>query len=341
MLPAGLTMLWETDDPEIALTDRFGFHDRSHAQTWLSATLDEVWGIEIGECTRMVISDHNAIAWATSPQHGPLVVKWSMEAGLFDRLQATTSVLSQLAEAGVPVASPVHSADGSVRVVVSGPHCPLSLAVLPELSGDWLDPSDLSAVAAAGRALADLHGHLGEISEVPPPLRQRTSRRDRTVSSAAGGLRHRIDSWLAQSGANLAPEASTTLRSLLETAPELEDTPQLIHRDFRSANILVDGSAIAAILDFDEMTCDHRIRDLAQASVYLGTRFRSWAPTEREAQTALLTGYESVRPLSESEAAWFPVLLLWQSIAAVGAQAGAAGWAESADSLARELSGGR
>jgi homoserine kinase type II len=342
MLPEGLSMLWETHDPGLALADRFGFRDRAHVRAWLADTLAEVWGLDIGECDRLVISDHNAIAWATSAGHGPLVIKWSMEAGLFDRLHATTTVLSRLAEAGAPVASPVPSREGAVRVVVAGPRCRLSLAVLPEVSGQWLDTSDLAAVEAAGRALADLHGRLGELSEVPPSLRQRRGRRDRTVSSAEGAdLKDRIAAWLGRGGDRLAPEAAATLRSLVEAAPAFEDAPQLIHRDFRSANILVDGSAIAAILDFDEMTLDHRILDLARSSVYLGTRFRNWAPTERSAQIALMDGYESVRALSDAEAAWWPVLLLWQSIAAVGAQDPAAGWAEAADALARESARGR
>src|SRR5699024_8971958 len=82
-------------------------------------------------------------------------------------------------------------------------------------------------------------------SEVPPPLRQRRGRRDRTVSSAEGtDLKDRIAAWLGRGGDRLAPEAAATLRSLVEAAPAFEDAPQLIHRDFRSANILVDGSAI-------------------------------------------------------------------------------------------------
>lgn len=342
MLPEGLSMLWETNDPDLALTDRFGFRDRADVRSWLADTLAEVWGIDIGECDRLILSDHNAIAWTTSARHGPLVIKWSMEARLFDRLHATTTVLSRLAEAGTPVASPVPSREGAARVVVAGPRCRLSLAVLPEVKGQWLDTNDLAAVEAAGRALADLHGRLGELSYVPPPLRQRRGRRDRAVSSAEGAdLKDRIGAWLDRGNDRLAQEAAATLRSLIEAAPPFEDAPQLIHRDFRSANILVDDSAIAAILDFDEMTLDHRVLDLARSSVYLGTRFRNWAPTERSAQNALVDGYESVRALSEAEAAWMPVLLLWQSIAAVGAQGGAAGWAEAADALARESTRGR
>src|SRR5699024_4657354 len=100
MLPEGLSMLWETHDPGLALADRFGFRDRAHVRAWLADTLAEVWGLDIGECDRLVISDHNAIAWATSVGHGPLGIKWSMEAGLLDRLHAAATVLSRLAGPG-------------------------------------------------------------------------------------------------------------------------------------------------------------------------------------------------------------------------------------------------
>src|SRR5699024_7466277 len=173
---------------------------------------------------------HTHIACSTCAGPVPLVIKWSMEASLFDRLHATTTVLSRLAEAGAPVASPVPSREGAVREVVAGPRCRLSLAVLPEVSGQWLDTSDLAADEAAGRALADLHRRRGGLSEVPPPLRQRRGRRDRTVSSAEGAdLKDRIAAWLGRGGDRLAPEAAATLRSLVEAAPAFEDAPQLIH----------------------------------------------------------------------------------------------------------------
>ncbi|UVI35116.1 phosphotransferase [Brevibacterium spongiae] len=340
MLPDGLSMLWENDDSAAALTDRFGFRDLRHAESWLRETLRDVWDIDIDRCTRIAISDHNAIGWVTTRRHDRLVVKWSMETGLFDRLHATTTVLSHLSETGAPVAPPVHNRDGSVRTVVDGPRCPLSVAVLPELAGQWLDTTDLDAVAAAGRALAELHNRLGEVIDVPAPLaRGEVPRRSAVGVSAAEpeDMRGRIRSWLAQGGESLAPQASAALADLLESAPALEDAPQLIHRDFRAANILVEGCAVTAILDFDEMTVDHRIRDLAQASVYLGTLFHDWAPTERAAQIALCEGYESVRPLGLAESVWFPIILLWQSIAAVGAQGGAPGWVDAADALAEEL----
>ncbi|MBK5222025.1 MAG: phosphotransferase [Acidimicrobiia bacterium] len=54
---------------------------------------------------------------------------------------------------------------------------------------------------------------------------------------------------------------------------------QLVDNDFRSANILHDGSRITAVLDLEELTYDTRVADLAKSAVLLGTRYRDWRPT--------------------------------------------------------------
>ena len=52
MLPEGLSMLWEPHVPGLALAARF--RDRAHVRAWPADTLAEVWGLEIGECNRLV-----------------------------------------------------------------------------------------------------------------------------------------------------------------------------------------------------------------------------------------------------------------------------------------------
>lgn len=341
-------MLWEADDPDQALADRFGFHDFAAVTDWLSTTIAELWGIEIRACSRLAISDHNAIAWVKGADDRNLIVKWSMERSLFDRLHASTEVLSHVAEAGAPVAAPHRSRDGSIRVEAEGPAGPLSVAVLPELSGDWLDTSDLSAVKAAGSALARVHHHLGEITDIPEILGDSDDSVAKPGSdsvspngqAASAGARifARISKWLDPESPLVAPQSAEILRHLLATAPDFADEPQLVHRDFRAANILTRGSEVFGILDFDDIATDYRVRDLAQASVYLSTRFRDWAPTTRTVQSALRVGYEAVRPLEPSESAWFDILLLWQSLGAVTGPDDTMGWAASANSLATELS---
>jgi homoserine kinase type II len=77
-----------------------------------------------------------------------------------------------------------------------------------------------------------------------------------------------------------------------------EPNQQLIHGDFRSANILQHRAAITAILDFDEVGYRSKIAELAKAAVLLGTRYHDWRPTSPEARKAFLAAYGEIAPLT-------------------------------------------
>ena len=76
---------------------------------------------------------------------------------------------------------------------------------------------------------------------------------------------------------------------------------QLVHNDFRSANILHDGTNISAVLDFEEVTYRTRVADLAKATVLLGTRYRNWSPTSQLVQEAFVAAYRDRAPLTSAE----------------------------------------
>jgi Ser/Thr protein kinase RdoA (MazF antagonist) len=274
MLPMGLSMLWEQVEPEQALRERFGFEGFDSAGAWVGRVLREVWGIQGAVCGRLVISDQNAIVWVDGDR-GPMVVKWSRAQPLFGRLEASMRLLRVLDERGVPVAAPVRALDGRERVVLDGPAGELSLAVLPEVAGDWLDVGDEEAVRAAGACLAQLHNALVGYED------ERLSHAERAAYGLGEGL------------------------------PPLDDAKQLVHSDYRAANILVQGAKVVAVLDFDEMSWGYRVEDLARASVYLGTRFTNWQATPVAARLVLREGYESVRPLSSAEDQWYDALVRW------------------------------
>ena len=194
----------------------------------------------------------------------------------------------------------------TIRVVLDGPGGPLSVAVLPELDGDWLDVEDTTAVRAAGACLAAVHlalegytdRRLWRPAEAEPPDR-------------------RVQRWLIDGDPHLAPEATERLADLVAGLPPLGGRSQPVHNDFRAANILTRDGQIVAVLDFDEVAWDHPVGDLAKAGVYLGTLFRNWRPTPDAVRRQLRTGYESVRPLTPLEGHWLEALTLWQAILAV------------------------
>lgn len=317
MLPLGLSMLWEQVDPNNALRERFGFDGFPAVVDWLSQVLDEVWGLSIVGCRRMVISDQNAIIWVESDRGG-LVVKWSRAGDRFANLEASARLVRVLGGHGVPVAAPIASADGRDRVRVDGPAGMLSLAVLPELAGDWLDTSDVAAVRGAGIVLAELH----EALRVYPADRHLAAPR-------SAGLKSRVEGWLADHDRGLAPTASHRLKALVAGLPDIHDEAQLIHNDYRAANILTRDSTIVGVLDFDEIVWDHRVNDLAVACIYLTTRFTDWRPTSAVVRRVLRAGYESVRPLEAAESDWFEVVVLWQAIMAIPGADDIAGWADA------------
>ncbi|WJJ14386.1 phosphotransferase (plasmid) [Prescottella equi] len=251
-------------------------------------------------------SGDSAIAWVQADSGG-VVVKWSRAAALFPKLEAAAQLLRALGEHGIPVAAPFATVDGRHRVSLDGPAGGLSVSVLPELTSAWLDIGDRSAVLAAGAALAEVHRALGdsqyELSLSPTPC--------------VRGLAGSVDSWLAEGDRGLLQEASRRLADSRARLPALDDPPQLVHNDFRAANILTRGSRVVGVLDFDEVTIEHRVHDLAQPSVYLETLFRNWGPAP---------GYESVRPLTRAEAQWLDTLVLWHGIRAVPSD-DKAGWA--------------
>jgi len=112
---------------------------------------------------------------------------------------------------------------------------------------------------------------------------------------------------------------------------------QLVHGDFRSANVLCAEEGIAAVIDFEEARFDHRIVELARSAVLLGTRFHDWGPVSSEVRSQFLDGYQSVRPLTADEAAWFPVLVLWPSLLMVPSGEDRAGWGAAALAYVSEL----
>jgi Ser/Thr protein kinase RdoA (MazF antagonist) len=302
-------MLWETVDPEVALRERFGFGGFSAAAEWVVTVLGTTWGIRAHGCSRIAISDQNAIGWVSSDR-GRLILKWSRAGERFARLDASTRLLRDLARQGVPVAAPIATVHRRDRTVLDGPAGELSVAVHPELDGTWLDVSDPEAVHAAGACLARVHGALAHAEGEPPE-----------------GLRPRIQRWLDVGDRGFAPEASRRLSELLAATPELDDDVQLVHNDYRAANLLTRGSEIVGVLDFDEVLLDHRVSDLAKAGVYLATRFTDWRPTPSAVRRTLRAGYESVRPLQPVEARWWEVLVLWHGVMAVPGRDDPHGWA--------------
>jgi homoserine kinase type II len=310
-----LEMLWEPHDPRHALDGRFGFSDEESAGRWVAAMLDEHWGVRIDSCERIVMSGGNALAWVGTPS-GRLLAKWSVVLERFPRLVETARLTSWLHGRGLPVSAPVPARGGRLQVEVDR----VSMGLQREIVGDLLDTADLDQVRAAGAILAQLQDALAaypDADQLP------------ALAVPSKPLKARVTDLLDSRAGHLPMAARDTLRGLVTSAPPDRLPRQLVHFDFRSANILCARGEVAAIIDFEEAQHEHRLVELARAAVLLGTRYHNWGPVSAEVRAEFLTGYQSERPLTPAEAGWLDILLLWQGLAMVPPGDDPTGWGPS------------
>lgn len=311
-----LEMLWEAHDPSDALRTRFGFSDAAAAGRWVTATLSGCWDVRVDSCERIVMSDRNALAWVSTPDDR-MIAKWSVAPERFPRLAALARLTVWLDGRGLPVNAPVATPDGRHQIEVDG----ASLCLQREVYGDLLDTTDEEEVRAAGVVLARLHAALAAYPDAGrvPGLTTRST----TLTTEIAG-------WLTTVPDHIPATARDALRRLVADAPDQLLPSQLVHGDFRSANVLCVGSKVAAVIDFEEARLDHRVVELARSAVLLGTRFRDWGPVSAEVRSWFLDGYQSTSPLSPIESDWWDVLVAWSSLGMVPAGEDPTGWRSAA-----------
>ncbi|MFD5830242.1 phosphotransferase [Lentzea sp. NPDC060358] len=312
-----LEMLWESHEPRAALGLRFGLPDEEAAARWVARALHDHWGVRVLSCERIVISDHNALAWVGT-ESGRLVAKWSVAPERFAHLAQVARLTRWLDGCGLPVSAPVPALDGRLQVELDG----ASLGLQHEVDAGLLDTGDPGEVRAAGAVLARLQDALAEYPEA-----------GRIAAGPPRPPADRITGWLGSEAGHLPAAARDALRGLVAAAPPGPLPVQLVHRDFRSANVLCARGEVVAVLDFEEVAPDHRVVELARSATLLGTRFRDWGPVPPGVCSALLAGYRSVRPLTAAEEGWWDALLLWHALAMVPPGDDPTGWGAAAAGL--------
>lgn len=309
-------MLWESADAHVALTRRFGFADVRQAIDWLGNTLAEHWGIRLLECERLVISAGNALAWLRTT-NGRQIAKWSVVKQLYPRLGEIAGVTAWLHDKGFPVSAPVPTIAGEHQLEVDG----VSLGVQDVIEGELLDVTDPDQVYEAGAHLGVLQSTLAGCPG--------TEAAHLLASRPYEPLRTRVTEWLDSPDAR--PALTKAVRDRLPEPRDDDALPvQLVHNDFRSANILCERGKVVAVLDFEEVSFDCRVKELARASVLLGTRYHLWAPIAPGTRQRFFDGYRSVVDLSPAEEVWLDALVLWETARMAPDGDDPAGWAKSA-----------
>jgi homoserine kinase type II len=314
--PPRLEMLWEQRDPAAVLTERFGFADRTDAGRWVAAVLAERWGIDVLRCERIVMSDRNALAWLAS-RSGRLVAKWSVAPERFHRLAELARLTTWLGAKGLPVAAPIPALDGRVQLEIDG----ASLGLQPEIPGALLDTDDEDLVRAAGAVLGRLHHALSAYPDTGSVV---------AGSSSPTPLADRVLGWLETCPQEVPSAAREVLRQRVTDAGPDPLAAQLVHGDYRSANVLCRDGGVAAVLDFEAARLTCRVDELARSAVLLGTRFRDWGPVTADVRDGFVAGYVSQVPLTGPERRWWAPLVLWYSLAMIPPGPDATGWGAAA-----------
>lgn len=309
-------MLWEDVDPQSVIESRFGLGNAEQVGSWIKEIVRSEWGFDILSCDRIVISDRNALGWLNSPS-GVFVAKWSVASDTFAHLDAFARVVAWLGEQGVPVSAPIPTKDGRVQLEADN----VSLALQREIDGTILDVGASMQVQAAGATLARVHGALAAYPESlkSPPLH--------APEVPLSGL---VRGWLHGDRAHVPTAALQALEESLDSGLDDALPTQMLHGDFRCTNIMWSGTEVSGVLDFDEARIGHRIDELARSAVLLGTRYRDWGPVSAEVRANFLDGYRSVSTLTPAEARWWPVLVLWYSVAMIPKHEGSSSWSRAA-----------
>lgn len=198
----------------------------------------------------------------------------------------------RLADAGLPTARPVRDRSGAWLGELNG----RPAAIVEWLPGTWpRDPSPAQA-RAAGAMMARMHLAGGDYA----------GRRDNPVGPTA---------WRALAD-RIATRAEGEDRAMLERVeaaladlgdPFADDLPVgAIHADYFPDNVLFEGNAASGVIDFYFACTGPLAYDLAIALSAWG--FDASGRALPDILTAFREGYESVRPLTPSEAAALPRL---------------------------------
>ncbi|WP_284124614.1 homoserine kinase [Parerythrobacter aestuarii] len=202
-------------------------------------------------------------------------------------------LLDHLSSAGAPVPRTIHDRTGASWRQIDGK----AVALIEYLPGVSVDSPTAAQVRAVGAALAEMHIAAKSFSQ--------TRANDLSVADNIATLQRcgERDLSLIDPAVFAAIARGTALQGLWPAGlPEA-----IIHSDLFPDNVLMLGDRVTGMIDFyfachDTLAYDLAVTHAAWCFDPSGQAFRP------DVATALLAGYESVRPLSAAERAALPIL---------------------------------
>lgn len=224
---------------------------------------------------------------------------WRHEIQTEDEVRFQLDLLTHLSNNGLSVLTPVPRTDGTLYFSIPAPEGQRFAALFPWFDGDLLGFSeDHQVYKTAGELIAGIH-HLGE------GFRPRTER----PFDLAGKIRRPLPA--VRQMASHRPDDLAFLEAAVDaiceglSALEEEDVPTgVVHGDFHAGNAIVTPDGTVVLWDFDCCATDWLCRDLLcfeWANDLVGI--------DQAYSDSFIEGYESVRPLGETERKHWP--LLW------------------------------
>lgn len=201
-------------------------------------------------------------------------------------------LMEHLAKKGVSCPLPVHRCDGSVVGELAG----RPAALITFLEGMWMRKPAAHHCRAVGEALAGLHLAASDF-----PMERANALSPKHWVRLWNLTRERAD----EVEAGLVREVDTELEELISKWPS--DIPAgIVHADLFPDNVFFLGGELSGIIDFYFACNDLLAYDLAIClNAWCFEKDGSYNLTK---STALLAGYQSVRPLEPSEISALPLL---------------------------------
>ena len=211
-----------------------------------------------------------------------------------EEVQEMNSRIDWITTHGVSTPAPLKLKNGESMIVVDG----FAWILIPFINAPWIT-QDIASLKSLGLSIASLHtvpnaGHFGTHYSMGVDIWSELFERAESE-----------DKW------------SPFLRMLEEEFIKLNEKVPLnlpkgvIHGDLFQDNILGNPGEVLAILDFEDMCFNTLAIDLVVA--FIGCCWIDEKPV-KELWFSLLSGYESVRPLSSEERAALPELYRYASL---------------------------
>ncbi|MFL2499123.1 MAG: phosphotransferase [Candidatus Thalassarchaeum sp.] len=194
---------------------------------------------------------------------------------------------------GIPTSVPIQLTDGGRYAVRDG----VAWTLLPYVEGGHLS-SDPVALESLGETMARMH-EIPLADYFPRDYRMGWILFESMYEAA--GVEAQWPEFLVQ----LKRQGEELRGDIPEDLPE-----GVLHGDLFPDNVL-GGAAVAAIIDFEEAWIGPRAFDLVMA--FVGFGWQDGVPRQ-ECWGALLNGYESVSPLTESEKEALPALYRYATL---------------------------